>query len=372
MSKSVLFNRFFVVSLWIAVQVLLYIKNGIVTNLEAEKYILRANNLIENGSYDLSYICYSTFIIFLALVFKLGIGYKGVVLFQLILNGFATIKIFQITKAISGEKIVAFFASLFFILCYQIQVWNFHLYTDSFFLSIVILFFDALINSNLTKWSNRIKFATLLLLLLFARPTGILFLVPFIVYVIIKNRNTIFKINNYKIIFYSSLLLIFIFSGSIYLNKSQLMYNGLFQAFPSNKIICGVESGLENFISLKNNPHGTFQYLSHNITLFIKVSYLKLVSFYGMVRPFFSSTHNLILMSFYPIYLLSIIGICTKFKFKEDKYFIITTLMVFSGLVIITCVNWHSRFILPILPFIIILAAIGLNRTFQLIKEKYH
>lgn len=365
--KSIFSNKLplLFVLLWGTVQCFILKQNGIISDLEATKYILNANSLIENGSYSLSYILYSTYIVFLAISFKLQLGYNGIVIIQLILNAIATYKLSQLTKTISGKKSTAYISILLFILFYHIQVWNFHLYTDSFFLSLLIIFMEALINTNLKKWKGRIKLIILFILVFFARPVGVLLLPPILIYFATKTESNLLKS---KLIIYSFIFLVFISIASIYLNKSQLIYNGLFQAFPSNKILCGFDSGLENFKLTENNSTDIF----FNIILFLKISVIKLTHYFGMIRPFNSLNHNLILIAFYPIYIFSIIGFSSKVIRKEYKYFFLLIITLFSLLAVITCVNWHGRFMLPILPSIIIFGAIGLEKIIQSVFYKSH
>ena len=355
--KAILTNKLIYISiiLWGIVQYFIFKQNGIVTNLEAEKYIFNANSIIEKGSFNLEYLSYSTYIIFLALLFKIGLGYKSVIFVQLALNGLATFKLFQITEKISGKRVVAYIATFFFISCYQIQVWNFHLYTDSFFLSILIIFIDSLINFNYNKWRSFTIITLLFILLLFSRPVGILFLIPATIYLTFKYQSN-FKPKklSYSIILFiscSTLLL----AGNIFLYRNDLSFSDLIKSIYSNSIICGWDTDL--IIPQEDNSNG--------ILFNIKKMIIKIGYYYGMVRPYYSNTHNLILTTFYPVYVFSLIGSFTIFKQKEYKYLMLSIISLFSLLITATCINWHGRFILPILPFIIILGAIGFNEIIQ-------
>ncbi len=89
----------------------------------------------------------------------------------------------------------------------------------------------------------------------------------------------------------------------------------------------------------------------------------KFLSFWGVVRPHFSAMHNAVLMAyFYPIYLLALAG-CWFARNRCRQLLLFTTWswLVFSFSVVVTCDDWTSRFIMPIVPLIILMAGIGFH-----------
>src|SRR5690606_4786340 len=74
-------------NVWAIVQVWLLWQNGIMAGLESEKYINEANYFSQNGHFSARhYYLYSTQIILIFLAVKTGVGFLGVVIFQLLLN----------------------------------------------------------------------------------------------------------------------------------------------------------------------------------------------------------------------------------------------------------------------------------------------
>ena len=96
---------------------------------------------------------------------------------------------------------------------------------------------------------------------------------------------------------------------------------------------------------------------------FLKLAGFKFLSYWGMVRPHYSALHNILIMCFYyPLYFFAIIGFWHLWKI--NKYFFLFSaglLAIFTLSVMFTCDDWNNRFNMPILPFVFLAAAIGVN-----------
>jgi len=91
----------------------------------------------------------------------------------------------------------------------------------------------------------------------------------------------------------------------------------------------------------------------------------KLLSFWGVVRPHFSTLHNAVLMAyFYPVYLMAVAG-CLLVRTSQPGFwlFAVGTCVVFSLSVVFTCDDWTSRFIMPIVPVVLLMAGLGAQAT---------
>gem|GEM_PF-2685656 len=95
---------------------------------------------------------------------------------------------------------------------------------------------------------------------------------------------------------------------------------------------------------------------------FLKISFYKAFYFWTTFRPGFSFLHNLVsLIFFLPIYFFALFA-CWKTKIPNAiKVYILTFITWTFILVIVTCVNWNSRFLAPALPFVFILAGLGMG-----------
>lgn len=344
--------------LWVCIQSILFSNSGIFINGEAEKYINGANEIVYYGRFPFHYISYATYVLFLAGLFKIGFSYFGIYLVQLFLNIIATVAFFRIVKTITERIITAYYATFIFILFYHLQHWNTHLFTESFMVSMLIITWYGFLYFNLKKASGIAALIILLILLLFSRPTAILFLPAMFVYWIIKNKQLL---NGIKITWILSaaisiVLLLFCF---VLLDK-RVLFSDLFISFRNGEVICSTSYYQERFVAL-NQEHAYLQ----NLFIFCKVSAKKMCCFYGFIRPFYSKAHNMMLMAFYPVYPLAIIGLIKSKIQKEHLFMMLTFILLINALLLITCDSWEGRFIVPALPFIIVFAAIGLTRITQ-------
>jgi hypothetical protein len=103
-------------------------------------------------------------------------------------------------------------------------------------------------------------------------------------------------------------------------------------------------------------------FVFYNPFYFAKITLLKLFLFLANVKPYFSWLHNLLItLVLYPLYIFAFLG----FKHFHDKicgkYFILGFILAQCLTVMLTTENWDGRFLIPILPFILILSAMGIQ-----------
>ena len=112
-----------------------------------------------------------------------------------------------------------------------------------------------------------------------------------------------------------------------------------------------------------NSIQGIVYYIFNNREQFSRLAGLKTLAFFGMLRTYFSLFHNILLvLFFYPFYILSFIGIWKKIKQRETTLiYIIATILLYWSTTLLTCDDWHNRFILTVSPFLFLLgfAAFG-------------
>ena len=360
-------NRFLILLLfiWACFQALLYINSGVVTISEAEKYINGANDIVYFHRFPFHYILYSTYIIFLAILFKCGFNYFGVYLMQLGLNMIATIAFFRNVKTITNNTRTAFIAALMFILFYHLQHWNNYLFTESFMVSLLMISWYGLLHFNLKKLSGILALGILFILLLFSRPTAILFLPALFIYWLISKKRLLKVIKIKWVILSACLLLVLIYCFVLF--EKRVLFSDLFISLQQGQVICSTNYYQEHFVSV-DQQYAFWQ----NLFIFCKLSCKKMFCFYGFIRPFYSRSHNLMLMAYYPVYPLAIIGLINNKINREHHYLMLTFILLVNALLLITCDSWEGRFIVPALPFIIVFAAIGLQKIVVLFIARYH
>ena len=290
------------------------------TNNEAEKYINASNDFLANGHFSLKYLFYGFYVLLISLLKSsyLIIG------FQLILSWISTIHLFKIAQKIKANPyvVVGLFVS-----SYPIQVWNFALYTESVFVSALIILFSLILHQK-----SRLLILSFALCLVFTRPTFIVFIPAFLLL-----YKKYFKVSYW--LYIPVIILI-----PLALISRLAFYAEYFSFFVSDQIICEVM--LEGEISY-------FELITE-----------KLRRFFLMNRNHYSFNHNLYLLATIVVtYFFAVIGLI-KEKFETRIVFLglLVTMTVFIG---ITCVNWNNRFIAPLLPFIFLLSGRGWQILFN-------
>ncbi len=351
---------------WIFVQGLLLYKYGILTNNEATKYIREANNLLNHKNFsEQKYIFYSAYIFIHVIFIKLGFEIVGVYIFQLLVNLIATFLFYKTALNVYKNNSVAFIAAFLLVICFLWQYWTVCLYTESFFCSLLIIFTYCLFGVNKNQRLKYVYAALVFVILLFARPAGI-FLIPVIICVLV------FKLTELRKIKLAVLCIAVFFTAFIclllYEMRSASSFNFI-KPFVEHNVICDIPDKQINSSvnSYSNNISGVVLYIAQNPINFLRLCGLRLISFWGLTRPYYSEVHNWILrLFFYPIYFFALIKL--KQQIKINRYFILyclVTASVFTISVMLTCDEWSNRFIMPVIPIIIWLASYGFFTMFK-------
>jgi hypothetical protein len=323
----------------------LYFHFGFVTDFEGLKYQSDADLIISSFELNPQRLFYSFYPFIIAIFLKLNIGIKGVMFFQLFVNAIATFRFYQIADKIFAQKGIATIITLFLILSFQVQMWNFHLYTESLFISGIIIYSYYLLNRSLNKMKNVLMLSFLFVILSFLRPTGVLLAIPTALYLFLHKANQD-KLN--RKIGVWILMVVLIVYANLQFSTGQF-FSFVQKAYANSWVIWGYD-GFDNMNSLSS------------ISGFIELVAYRKLYYFSMLRPYYSGSHNLLEMSFYPIYLLAIIGLIPFWKNnRKDFTFVFSTIFIISVFSILTFINWHGRFIAPILPFFILISGFGIQ-----------
>lgn len=358
--KIALFKKpfFSLLFLWALVQGYLIWQNGIVTNLEASKYIDEANHFLQFGNFNTNnHYLYSTQIFLIAAVIKLHLGFPVIVFIQLLLNLFATIMFYKLSSSFLKKSVLSTLATFFFIINIPYQSYTSFLFTESIFYSLTIIYGSYVLRLK------RITIKSFLFIVLFAavlcvtRPTGILFFVATALYFFPR------FLNNLPLLYKTLIISVSVFIFLITINTMLQAGGSLDFMLPFKKenIICGVNT--VNSADIKtlekgNSLQGIIYYIFNNEQQFLKLAKLKTLAFFGMLRTYYSLSHNVFLvLFFYPFYILSFIGIWKKIRRKDKRIiYLIAIILLYWITTLLTCDDWHNRFILTVSPFLFLLA----------------
>lgn len=348
--------------IYTSISLLLLFYFGINTGGEAVKYINEANGLLQgkplsNGLFNIPYYCY---VIVIAFCIKFSISFFFIGILQIVLSATAGYALYNMLLKTLDNKQAAFVFFIAFLVCFPVQKWNYFLYTESFHVSFVLIGISSCIGFLMHKTKKQLVIALLLLLLiLFTRPVGIIFLaatIPVLILWFYRNGN-----KKMSAVFSAAalVLLIVVFNSPAvnYINPDSVRRMEIICQVPEVNTAAPYQEfnreGLGKVFSVIKNEIGFRNFISAGLK--------KLRLFFGLCRPYYSSRNNILLMLLYVFYPFALIGIFSKQPpgFYYLKRFSIIYISITALLIFFTCDEWSNRFIAPVFPFILILAAGG-------------
>ena len=375
--NRLLINRplLIIFSIFLFVQAILFYKIGVFTDLEAAKYIEQGNLLYTTGGFsEPKYIFYLPVILLIYLCRLTGFPDQLIVIVQVILSAIALFTFYKLGKSI-GNKTIAFFSSILLTLFIPLQSWNFYLYSDSIFISFTLIYVYLVYTYRDKGFKGIFIILVFLILLIFSRPNGMLFIPPLIIYLL-------FRTGQSRRVQFISLALCSLLLISLYFLINIAFRGGgdldVLKPFVEEHIICFVPTKTVatdlDIVKTTSPVNDLFYYIIHNPIHFLRLTTLKLFSFFNLTRGYYSTAHNIFLLVFIvPVYLFSLIGIFLFIKTKRDSYLFITSLLFLYPLAIsLQCDDWHSRFTMVIFPYLILMSVYGFDKkrkSFSLQKK---
>jgi len=342
--------------LWLLVNLVLLKTLGIRSGSDTEVYEAMAYALLEGNLPDGRLLWYSSYIALLAVIFGLGGGYAWVVGVQVLLSGIAAFFMALAVRKMSGDVRVAFVAVLLYLAWVKIHQWNVFIYTESFFTSLAILSFAAWVLAHRPR--HYALSGLLIVLTFFARPTGFSFLAGWLLFGLVA-----LPLRTYRKWLAAA---VFVGMGLLLLNF-MLKDFVLVESYARGEIIypdisLGIKPPPE--LRVPDSEHSALLRLAlfvwYHPGYFIKICLIKLLLFFANVKPYFSLLHNsLIVLLLYPLYYFAVKG-HRHFPAGKLKYFLLGFIGSQAITVMLTTNNWDGRFLVPVLPFIFILSAIGI------------
>lgn len=351
--------------LWAVVQVVIYWQKGIVTDYEAEKYISQAHLVLQYGVPESrNYYLYFTEISLIVFCLKFHLSFAFIVVIQMLVNFFATFMFLKLSLKFLYDQKLALLCTAFFILNFQYQQYNTFLFTESIFYSMAVICTSYFLRLSAYKPRQIIALVFLLALLCITRPTGILFVAATIIYHSVYFLKSFTFLKRLFIIAAASMVFLFLFNIILGIGGTL----DFMLPFRNENIICGVDTTAGSGIQTMENGNsigGLLYYIFHNPIHFLRLAWLRSVAFFGMLRSYFSLLHNVYLaVFFYPIFIFAVAGIWKRYKAKDRlSGFLVLIISLFWITTMLTCDDWHNRFILTISPFMILLAFAAFTKS---------
>lgn len=328
---------------------------------EAAKYIELGDKLYENGEFgEQKYIAYLPVILSVYVCRLLHLPLEFILLLQSIIAFIAVNKFYLIATRLSNHQI-GFFAALFLAVCFPIQKWNLTLYSESFFISLTIFFLYQLFIWKDDLFRNAGWLVCWIIVISSSRPHGLLFIPTLLLFLFIVSRK-----QKHKWIIAGIALFLF----TLMFLMAYLIFTGgggmdVLKPFKENHVLCYIPAKALlpdlDLIETGNSVTDLLYYIKHNKIHFLKLTLLKLKSFFIITRPHYSTINNgylyLLMLLLYP---MSAIGIFSLFA-KPSPYliYLLFTILFYSFGCTLQCDDWHGRFTAPVLPHLILLSAVG-------------
>lgn len=327
----------------------IFLQQGILSDKEALKYVGCAEQVLRGEFSDLlgNYLKYGAYVIFLLPFVALGMPWMAV-LAQIVIGIFAAHALGRMAERITGRTAAGHLAMAMLLFCYPVQLWTLALYTEAFFTSISILFVEHITRADRPDAST---FA-LALITVFARPVGMLCVGSALLWKIARSP-TLSRSRRWLPAGYATILLLAISLPGI--RAPQL------EPIVDAHIIAGIPrdpGAMAKFDGSSIRSAQIFLVERHGLAEWSLLFLRRTASLFTLTRPYFSISHNLLKGMWMLLYPIAIYGIWRQWK--QPAVQLLTGIFILNTLLVgLTHDEWNGRFMVPLLPWIIVLAVAG-------------
>ncbi|HRF81816.1 MAG TPA: hypothetical protein PL070_17185 [Flavobacteriales bacterium] len=343
-------TRWIIIGLHVLLLFAIGMQQGILSGKEALKYTGCAYEVLHGDFHDITgnYVKYGAYVIFLLPFVAIGKAWLAVVA-QVLIGILAADALARSTERITGNIGLGRLAMALFLLCPLIQTWTLALYTEHFFTCIIILFLERLDRHPCVDWIT-LLFAVIAL---FARPVGLFFVVPALLW---KFTSRSAPSQRWGLITIGVLL---VFAFALYVPR---IAPAQLAPIASGQIIAGI--GGMDAAAFNGRTIGDAQnHLINKVgaAQWLEITARRMLSLFTLTKPHFSTAHNTVNAFFYFLFPLALWG--SVQWMKEPRVRLILLLLLTNALLVgLTHDEWSGRFLVPLLPWVMTLACIGLQK----------
>ena len=339
---------------------------------DSSTYMFYAKNLTNFDFSNLD-IAKLSYIFLIAVVMFLKLNLKTVIILQFLTTIISSFCLYLIGKKIFS-KWVGLICLSFFLSYLPIQLRNFYLLTEILFINFSIIF----IYFVFFKTEKKFLIFLIAIFILFLRPQGFLIILSITLSKFLFSKfnikyNLLLKL--FIILTFSVLFIMFLNIGIDYYNLIDSLSKGIIWGynFETNSLCYDkCISGLTNPAIYEKNILGLLLYFKDNFFILTKVSIYKILIFFTGWRPYYSFTHNLFMLLFHmPLYLLFFTYFLKFRKLDQLEIFTLFYILLSAIFVGITFADWSGRFVMFILPFIMIFASKSLLNLLLFFKYTF-
>lgn len=339
---------------------------------DSSRYINGAKNFL-NLDFTELHTSKISYIFLISVIFFFNLGLTSIVIIQFITTIVSSICLYLIGKKLFS-KWVGLICLFFFFNYIPIQLRNFYILTEILFINFSIIL------TYLCFFKPKHKILVFLIsgFILFLRPQGFLIILSlFFTFMIFGKPNKIYNIIlKVLLIVLSFLLLLFFINLAIkdYELIASLSRGEIWgYSFETNSI-CNRDciAGLTDHTLYKKNIFGFIDYLKDNILILIKVSLFKIILFFSGWRPYYSNLHNIFIIFFHlSIYIFFCMHFFKIKKLNSFEAFSIIYIILNTFFISFTFVDWSGRFVMFILPFMMIYASKSTLNVISILIKKF-
>jgi hypothetical protein len=363
-----------ITALWFAVHVLLFFFPGIRVELfDSKVYTEAADHLFESAYLSkIHQVFYLLPIFLIGLFHKISNGLTAFIIFQSIVSLFATLALYKSAKKLFNDDRVGLFASVLFLIWWDMIQWNTALLTESLFASLLSFLILVLVQFNYTR-SDYSRLLILLVLCLITRPTGVIVAASAVLFLLVKNDSRLISTPGLRAILIALACVISLLGAfamfSIWDFSDQFVRGNIvtyIDTYPDGDL--GLRLPTDNLIipdSTESPIEKMMAFIYHNPIHFLQAASLKVFYLLSNIRPYYSVLHNAYSVCWLGIiYLLFAVGF-RSITNKSIRAFVIAMIVINCLLIAIGTVDWDNRFYVPMVPGIVIISAGGLLQVLR-------
>lgn len=358
------YYKIFLGIFWVALQLYFWHKSGVKIVHDSHRFIYFAQHLPESGPFVYHHSDrYISYIWVLSFFRHLAGGFPALVFSQVMFSGLAILALYKATRKLTNAETPALVAVTLFLLWVELSAWNFYIMTESFYISFALITFYLLLGAK--NLGHYLVCGLLILFMLLLRPNGFMFALAAATYFLVSFWQQYPHLRK-QLIFTGTIICLLII---LFLDTYLLPSFTIVEVYQRGDIIFGywpllIKPTTTEVPATASPLLNIILFFLQNILYFIKAGSLKLFFFFAHVKPFYSALHNLyIAFTLLPVYYFAMKA---RLKHRPAFCFIISFIGLQALMVFFTTEDWDGRFLLPVLPFIFILSAIGFNRVFKL------
>lgn len=300
---------------------------------------------------------------------------KAIVIINILLGALLSVILADLVYVFTKNKITVCFITLLYILNPEIMFWSRFVLSDISYMFINFFIFYLIVKFFMSSGIKAIGYSAMVILILFLnciyRPTGIV-MVPVIFFAFCLKM--VKKAICWRAFFFyfAVLVLVLIPFHAVVIKNLAFWPFEFGKSYLKDWVVVTYREGM-----VINGRLHTYHQAPVALGDYILITLDKLVHYFYFSDKLFKFYHSiinyLIFLPLYVLFILGIIGTFTKVSSPKIRSLIVLAIMVVIGFSLfhaMTSIDYHWRFRLPIFPYLLFVAGIGLDFLLRLFWPK--